>query len=113
MDTCKRRRNERRALGTRDARRRPLKCCSVGVHGPDVASPRSSMGIGDEVGQEAVTPVLVVLRACPVLALLPMLLGCGAKELKEAFEPPDTGVVGQALGSALAIAYTASLAQHA
>lgn len=71
------------------------------------------MGIGDEVGQEAVTPVLVVLRACPVLALLPMLLGCGAKELKEAFEPPDTGVVGQALGSALAIAYTASLAQHA
>lgn len=57
-----------------------------------------------------------LLRACTkaaLLPLLPLLPSCGAKELKKALEPPDTSVVGQSLGSALAMAYAATLAQHA
>lgn len=70
--------------------------------------------MGDQAGQRllrACTEAAVLALLLPLLLLL--LLSCGAEDLKEAVEPPDTRVVGQSLGSALAMAYAATLAQHA
>jgi len=67
---------------------------------------REEIGQGREIGLARVRPVLLI---CLLLALS---LGIPACE-SSIFDPPDTRVVGQTLGTLLAVSYAASLTHHA